>query len=344
MTERNDVDPWDPENYPPWPGSPFTMDQPFEDGHRRQWRLLAEHHAAGGLIDDAPRPDLKTVDLGKLRPFVGGVRQARADAAAMERAGIFDSREILAEFIREDHDREAEEDLQDQFFGFGHFERPPDWGNARLHTTVTRLFTDDVVHDVVGEEYRPELRHGLLASFSGPVMLLGRGELDPEITLEGDFRLDLIDGAINEAGSGLMCLRLLWGVETSVVGAIHCGRLEGLGKWVGFGPPGAAREFRSDDVPLGVPGRVTTADTAAGTSYWFASGPSAGSYGIYVAVDSHRSPVGIILDSSGVSSYYWYGREDTEFGDWPADAREFDIDRDLPGLNPNVPADEQEDL
>lgn len=134
------------------------------------------------------------------------------------------------------------------------------------------------------------------------------------------------------------------GVETSIVGAIHCGRLEGYGRWVGFGPPGAVKGFRSDEVTLGVPGRVTTSDTASGTSYWFASGPSMRSYGIYVAVDRDRTPVGIILDSSGVSSYHWYGRDDVEYAGWPSDAREFDIDRDLPGLNPDVPAEEQEDL
>ncbi|MGD8201353.1 hypothetical protein ACQE98_11890 [Ornithinimicrobium sp. W1679] len=344
MTKQNETDPWDPEGYPPWAGSPLTMEQPLEDGHRKQWRLLAEHHTAGGRIDDAPRPDLKTVELRRLRPFLEGVRQARADALEMERAGIFDSREILREFAREDAAGDVEEDLQDQFYGFGHFERPADWAGARLHTTVTRLFTDDVVHDVVGEEYEPVLRHGMLVSLSGPVMLLGRGELDPGLTLEGDFRLDLIDGATNQAGSGLMCLRLLWGAEASIVGAIHCGQLEGYGKWVGIGPPGAAKQFRSDEVRLGVPGRITTVDTASGTSYWFASGPSMGSYGIYVTVDRDRTPVGVILDSSGVSSYYWYGRDDMEYAEWPLDAREFDVDRDLPGLNPNVPVDEQEDL
>lgn len=343
MTEQQARSPWDPESYP-WQiveGFPLAT-WALEDGHQQQWRLLAGHQVSGEPLETAPYPDLRNVDTRKLRPFVEGVRQARLDAAELMQAGVFDGQEILREFALEDAEREREQEEYEQKVGYGNFERPADWQAVRVHTTITRLFTDQAVHNVTGEAYEPELSHGMLATFSGPVKLLGLGEFDLGISLQGEHRVDLIDAAVNEPGSGVMCMRLLWGPESSVVGAIDCGSINAYGKWVGLGPDGAAREFRSDDVPVGAPGRITTADTPAGTSYWFASGPSSGQYGIYLAVNAEREPVGVILDSSGVTGYYWYTGEDTEYSDWPVDAREFDVSTDTELLNPNVPVEDQE--
>lgn len=345
MAEQHGTDPWDPDTYP-WhvqPGFPVS-ERAFGEGHRRQLRLLAEHRVLGGSIDTGPRPELKNVDTRVLRPFLEGVRQARWDAATMGDAGTFDGEQFLRDLAEEDEELEREQEERDLSIGPGHFAQPADWSVARLHTTVTRLFTDRVVHDVTGEGFEPRLEHGMLGSFSGPVMLLGRGELDLGVTLDGDYRIDLINAATNEGGSGVETLRLLWGAESSIVGAVYCGELNGYGKWVGVGPAGAAREFRSDDVPAGPAGRITIADTPSGNSYWFASGPSTGGYSIYLAVDSEHEPVGMILDSSGVAVYYWFGRDDVQYTEWPHDAREFDVRTDTLGFNPNIPLDEQEDL
>lgn len=202
MSQEQSHDPYDPESYPPEEKYEIQH-QAFEDGFTSQWMLLAQHVARGGDSRTAPYPDLDLFNPRYPRSAVEGIQQARQDAADMIDAGAYDAAGILETLAAEEGERRQLRDaraLVDQ----GHFRFPVDFARSRLHTTVTRFFTDDLVHDAAGMPYEPMHVTAKQLPLDGPVFLLGYGELNLDLSLKGTYRIDVVDAASNEPGSGVL--------------------------------------------------------------------------------------------------------------------------------------------
>ncbi|AXH95514.1 hypothetical protein [Ornithinimicrobium avium] len=331
MTEKPLPDPYDPESYPPEEMFP-AQTSAFEDGFTEQWRLLAQHLASGGDFSTAPRPDLDRFSAQFPRSAVEGIQQARHDAAEMISAGVYDADGIVRTLHSEDEEHRKLREARALVDG-GEFSPPADPAAVRLHTTITRLFTQDVVHDAAGLPYKPIHIVSKHLRLDGPVFLLGHGEVDLGMSLKGDFCLDVVDADPDSPGSGVLTLRFLWGDPSTIVGAVEAGEIRGPNRWVGIGHAGASHLIleeghriyhvdTSDSLPL-------VHDERFGSSAWFWS--ASGGYPIFLAIDANGQPVGLILDSSGITNYYYFDDEDEAvFEPWPEGAREFDPQRDEP--------------
>lgn len=332
---------WDPENYQ-WEvreDSPIA-EWTHRDGYEDQWELIAQHMADGGEVGTAPFPSLRKYAAFIHRPTVEGIRQARIDAALLIGTGSYDPHLVLEEFAKRHREEEAREAEIDP----GEFSRPADWDTTRIHTTVTRLFTDSVVFSVSGERFAPALQASSLVPFHGRLHLLGHADIDTGIDLDGEYKVDLVDSGRGGPGSVAGVLRLIWGSEAAVVGAIPCGRVTGWASCSGLGPAGASREIRQIAGELPVTEGMATLTTRSGQSVWFPGGSE-----VFLAVDKDRTPVGIILDTSDITGFYWYDDvlEEGFATEWPPDAREFNPEIDEEGSNPNVtltPPPEKEEL
>ncbi|MGD8201345.1 hypothetical protein ACQE98_11850 [Ornithinimicrobium sp. W1679] len=331
MSDDSLRDPYDPESYPA--EAKFSAQLwAFEDGFNEQWRLLAHHAAGGGDLDTAPYPELDHFDSRFPRSGVEGIQQARRDAAEMASAGVYDPEGTLATLDAEADQRRKLREAQALVDG-GEFTPPADPGSVRLHTTVTRLFTEDLVHDAAGWANEPLHVVTKHLHLDGPVYLLGHGEIDLGMTLRGDYRIDVVNADSAGPGSGVLTLRFVWGDPSTIVGAVEAGVVRGPNRWVGIGHAGAShliheeghRIYRSD-----VSDRLPIVeDERFGASAWFWS--ASGGYPIFLAVDADLRPVGLILDSSGITNYYYCNEDDEAiYGPWPDDGREFDPERDEP--------------
>lgn len=253
---------------------------------------------------------------------------------------------MLEEFAK----RHREEEARDAEIDPGEFKRPADWDSARIHTTVTRLFTDPAVFTVYGERFTPRQQASFLMPFHGRLHLVGHTDIDTGIDLDGEYKVDSVDSGRGGPGGAVPgVLRLLWGSEASMVGAIPCGWVRGRVTCAGFGPARASREIRQIEGKLPVTGGVARLTTESGTSVWFPSSEPDGYFDVFLAVDTDRTPVGIILDTSDITQFWWYDDvlEEGFLTEWPADAREFDPEIDEGGTNPNVtltPPREKEEL
>lgn len=335
--EHDSSDFWNPENHP-WrvgQGSPlheWTRDEGYED----QRALVAEHVAAGGEVETAAYPDMRRYANHVFRPALEGIRQARVDAKDLMRAGLYDAESILDEVRAE---RAKQEQAHAQVDG-GMFVVPDDLASSRLHTTVTRLFTDPVVYNVSGESYTPRFLTGHIVPLRGRLHLVAHRDIDTGIDLDGEYKVDLIDAGMGGPGVEDPVMRLLWGPESAVAGAVHCGVLRTWSRMGGLGPPGTSRQIRDRLAELGSPDELSVISVAAGTSVW-CWGPVEGWFDVLLVVDDDRKPLGIILDSSPVTHFSWYEEEDGEpevkVSEWPSAAREFSVLTDDPGINPNVP-------
>lgn len=332
VNDQNAVDLYDPESYAPEDKFPAQMWN-YEDGFTEQWRLLAEHVWNGGDAASAPYPDLSHFNQRFPRSAVEGIQQARSDAQQMIAEGVFDAAGIVETMRVEDEERRRLTSAQALVDG-GEFEPPSDLAGARLHTTITRAFTDPVVHDVRGVDYEPVHWLTKRLSLDGPVLLLGYGEIDLGTSLSGEYQLDVVNVDSTGPGSGVTALRMVWGDPSTIVGAVAAGKVNGPNRWVGIGHQGASWLIHEeghriyggdlDRLPL-------IHDDRFGWSAWFWS--AHGGYDIFLAVDADRRPVGIILDSSVITRYYTYDENGYEvFQPWPDDAREFDPRTDAPQL------------
>lgn len=337
MGQGDDIDFYNPENHP-WQvgqGSPAD-EQHRTDGYDDQWSLIAEHIAAGGSVETAPRPSLRKYLDPFLRPTLVGIQQARTDAAGLIDAGLYDVDSILADIANAN----AEEEARDAGIDAGHFTLPDLLESARLHTTITNLFTDRFVYDVVGEEFTPTVIASKCLTLRGRLHLCGQRDIDTGIDLDGDYQVDLVEAGSGLPGPGDPVMRLLWGPESSILGAIHCGRVTDFGKSGGFGPAGASRDFRQAFSEAPNRGEIALINTASGTSAWCMTGGYGGPFDVFLLVDRDRKPVGIVLDDSGITTYSWYeeldGEPEAQTSPWPEDAREFNILTDKRGFNPNV--------
>lgn len=183
-------DPYDPESYPPEEKWPAQMSA-FSSGFNEQWRLLARRVAEGGDVSTAPYPDLDHLDSRFPRSAVEGIQQARRDAAEMTSEGVYDPTGILETLDSEAEERRTLREVQALVDG-GEFTPPADPRSVRLHTTVTRLFTEDLVHDAAGWPNEPRHIVTKHLRLDGPVYLLGHGEIDLEMTLHGDYRINVV--------------------------------------------------------------------------------------------------------------------------------------------------------
>jgi hypothetical protein len=153
------------------------------------------------------------------------------------------------------------------------------------------------------------------------------------MTLHGNYRIDVVNADSTGPGSGVLTLRFVWGDPSTIVGAVEAGVVRGPNRWVGIGHAGAShliheeghRIYRtdiSDRLPI-------VEDERFGASAWLWS--ASGGYPIFLALDANFEPVGLILDSSGIASYYYFDEDDEAvYEPWPEGAREFDPERDEP--------------
>ncbi len=330
VSEEHPADPYDPESYPPEAKFLAQMWN-YQDGFSEQWRLLAEHISSGGSPASAPYPELSHFSQRFPRSAVEGIQQARSDVQEMIASEIYDAAGIVETLRAEDEERRQMIAAQALVDG-GEFEPPIDIAAARLHTTITRAFTDPIVHDVMGAAYEPVHWLEKQLPLDGPVRLLGYGEIDLGMSLRGEYQLDVVNVDSTGPGSGVPALRLVWGDPSTIVGAVKAGVVRGPNRWVGVGHEGASSLIHEeghrifgdhhDRLPL-------IHDQRFGWSAWFWS--AHGGYGIYLAVDAAREPVGLILDSSSIAGYYAYDDEGNEiYGPWPENAREFDPRTDTP--------------
>ncbi|GAA4873433.1 hypothetical protein [Serinicoccus chungangensis] len=324
-------DPYDPESYPPeekWTAQMST----FRSGFSEQWRLLARHGAEDGDLNTAPYPDLDHFDSRFPRSAVEGIQQARQDASEMDSAGVYDPAGILTTLDAEAGERRRMREFQALVDG-GEFTPPADPGSVRLHTTVTRLFTEDLVHDAAGLPNKPLHVVTKHLHLDGPIYLLGHGEIDLGMTLHGDYRIDVVNADSEGPGNGALTLRFVWGDPSTIVGAVEAGVVRGPNRWVGIGPAGASHLIHEEGHRIyhgAAPGRLPIVeDERFGASAWFWS--ASGGYPIFLAVDADFQPVGLILDSSGIANYYYFDEDDEAlYEPWPDGAREFDPERDEP--------------
>lgn len=329
------LDPYDPESYPQEKRFIAQM-KTYEDGFTDQWRLLAQHAVGGGDLCTAPYPELERFDPRFPRSAVEGIQQARRDAAEMQETAIYDAKGILETLRGEEEDKRRLVEARALVDG-GDYAVPPDMTTARLHTTVTRLFSRNVVHDVTGFPYEPLHVQTKYLHLDGPGVILGLRELDLGMTLKGDYRVDVVDADSTCGGSGVLTLRMVWGDPSTIVGAVEAGRLGGVRRRVGIGSPGASRLMREEPhrIIYADDRLVLVEDEQCGWSAWFWSAEGRNGYSIFLAVDADLAPVGIILDSSGVADYYYFD-DDHEAcpSPWPENAQEFDPARDKPGNPP----------
>lgn len=326
---------WDAEDHPWEIGEQSPLAQWARTaGYDDQWELIAAHVANGDNIETAPRPSMRKYETRIHRPTLEGIRQARLDAADLIQEELFDPLSIMQEFANRRKDQEA----RDAEVEPGEFQRPVDWSTARIHTTVTRLFTDPLVHSVDGSRFHPFLCASTLVPFHGRLHLGGHADIDTGIELDGHYKVDLFDAGSEGPGSGDPVLRVMWGSEDVVVGAILCGWLEGWSVGGGFGPSGASREIRDIAGELPDPQQLAVLTTNSGTSAWCLASAADGFFDVFLVVDKDRNPVGAILDSSKITQFAWYDPVEDEpySSDWPIDAREFDAETDTEGVNPNV--------
>lgn len=331
MSDDSLRDPYDPESYPA--EAKFSAQLwAFEDGFNEQWRLLAHHVADGGDVSTVPYPDLGHFDPRFPRSAVEGIQQARADASQMMAEGVYDAAGIVRTLEQEALERRRLREAEALVDG-GEYDPPTDVGAVRLHTTVTRLFTDAVVHDVIGFPYEPVHVATKYLRLHGPVYLLGHGEIDLGLSLEGDYRIDVVNADSTAPGSGALTLRFVWGDPSTIVGAVSAGVVRGPNRWVGLGHAGASHLIHEEGYRIyhgNLSDRLPVIyDERFGSSAWFWS--ASGGYPVFLAVDADGQPVGLILDSSGITNYYYLDEDDEVVSDpWPDDAREFDPERDEP--------------
>lgn len=345
MHEDAVTDPYDPESYPVKGGFPSHW-QLWQDGFAFQWLMLAEHVVDGGDLEAAPYPALDRFDPRFPRSVVEGIQQARFDAADMQRAGVYDAHGILQTLRAEEEERRVMESARALVEG-GEYTPPTNPSSVRLHTAVTRLFSDDVVHDVVGMEYKTEHRDTHLLNLEGPLTLYGLREMDLGVRHEGTLRIDVVNGDAGGAGTGVPALRLLWGDPSTIVGAIEAGRIAGPNRWVGIGRPGGSEIFRQESHRVtNLRGALRVVDDERhGETAWLWN--AHGGYAIFQVVNAEFEPVGIILDTTGISDFYYFDKEeDAVYIPWPEGAREFHPNRDEPGCPPGfeppaAPAQEQ---
>ncbi len=132
---------------------------------------------------------------------------------------------------------------------------------------------------------------------------------------------------------------MIWSDPSTIVGAVEAGHVGSDNGWVGIGNPGASRILQEE------PHRITHSDDrlvviedkryGSAACFWSAEGRNG--YSIFLAVDADLTPVGTILDSSGVAGYYYYYFDDDDEAcpsPWPENAPEFDPGRDKPGNPP----------
>lgn len=335
MNSTDGPDFWDPENYPWQVGKDsLAAEWNHTDGYEDQWEVIAQYVADGGEVETAPYPSLRKYAAFVHRPVVEGFRQARIDAALLAEAGTYDPKLILEAFA----ERHREEDARDAEIQPGEFERPANWDTARVHTTMTRLFTDSVVFSVCGDRFEPTPQATRLVPMHGRLHLLGHADIDTGIDLDGEYKVDLVDAGWGGPGPGASVLRLVWGSEASIVGAIPSGWIKGFISCGGLGPAGASREARQVAGELPVATGLATLTTESGMSVWLPGSDRYGHFTVFLAVDKDRTPVGVILDTTDITQFSWYDYvlDEGFTTDWPPDAREFDPETDIEGINPNV--------
>src|SRR5690606_17015736 len=180
-----------------------------------------------------------------------------------------------------------------------------------------------------GEEFTPTIVSSKTLTLRGRLHLCGHQDIDTGIDLDGTYQVDLVEAGSGLPGSGDPVMRLLWGPEDSIVGAVECGRLTAWAKAGGFGPAGSSKQARQAFGEFPLPGELAAIETESGVSMWCFVGGYGSPFSVFLAVDRHRSPVGILLNNTNLSSFYWFEEEDGEpeskSSEWPPDAREFDI-------------------
>lgn len=332
-------DPYDPGSYPepPTDEEPAQRHLSEEEGYLRQARLLAEHVQGGGAPVAAPYPELQGLPPRYLKDLVSGMRRARAEAEELVADGTYDPTAVLGYLADIDQQQAANRDrLRSLDRGY---QPPADPSAARLHTTVTRLFTDEIVHDVCGVPFRPSRLTSRPVRLEGRVNILGAREHDLGRELQGEYQVDVVDADAHGPASGALAVRLLWDDRAQIAGAVEAGRVIGGGGWLGIGEAGASQQYWQDCYRMKVSepeaGLHVFQDGAFGNSVWFWSAEGQGGYRVFLVVDEQRRPVGVILDTSGIANFYWDDGDELNFGPWPSGQREFDPTRDRPGCPPD---------
>lgn len=300
------TDPYDPRGYP-WKVHPDSVlgEASIRWGFEAQWRVQAGHLAGGGPVNTLPWLDLSAFETRYLRGVLEGAQQARDECRTRVQVGLYDAAAVLEEISRVDEERKAEEAAADAAIPVGEFTLPDDLRQAELYTRVPRLFTDTHVEDPQGFPFHPKVVGGELVTLRGRLHVVGHGELDLGIDLDGEYLVDLVDADVRAPGTGIPVMRLVWRPSAAPVGAVRVGKVTGWRhSWVGFGPQGASSipRTRFDDLPY--PQQLSVIETDHGTSVWCYSGSSISWFDLFLLVDADYQALGMVLDGSGVEEIW----------------------------------------